>query len=113
MTNGIKNAAALEEAIENLGKNKEEQKEELGDSMHNKLESLRPGNLIKSSVADLRSNGSLKKKITVGAVTTLSVFLLKKIWPKRWSGGLQMMIATAVITAIVQAALENKSKRMV
>ena len=107
MTTDINDGASLDDAIENLEKTRDIQREELTGKFHDKVDSLKPANIIRSSVSSLKSNPSLKKRIAIGAATGVSLFILKKVLPRRWAGGLQLMIVSAIVSAVVKTVLNK------
>src|SRR5436190_23878828 len=112
MINEIKSAGELEGAIYQLERSKERQQEQLADSFRDKMESLKPRNLIKSSVTEF-SSIPYKKKILIVAAATLVVMLLKKVLTKRDSGSLKTIIAGVAISGILKEIFRNKSKHSV
>ncbi len=112
MNNGIKSTGELEGAINQLEKSKERQQEQLADSFRDKMESLKPRNLIKSSVTELSST-PFKKNMLIVAATSLTVMLLKKVLTRRGSGSLTTIILTAAISGIVKEIFKNKNKHAV
>lgn len=113
MIKDIKSAGDLEEVINQLEKNKEAQQAELSVNFRNKMDSLNPINIIKSSVTDFNSNTPLSKKIILFAATTLGVIVLSKILKLRFSGGLRMMIASAALSKIIKGVIKDKSRNSV
>ncbi len=112
MIHEIRSAGELEGAIDQLEKSKERQQEQLADSFRDKMESLKPRNIIKSSVTELSST-PFKKKMLIVAATTLTVILLKKVLTSRGSGSLRTIIVGAAISGIVKEIFRHKSKQPV
>jgi hypothetical protein len=109
MINDIKNTGELKGAIDDLERSKQIQQEQLADSFRDKMESLKPRNLIKSSVTEMSST-PLKKNILMVATTTLAVMLIKKLLTRKGAGGLKTIIVTAAVSAIVKEVLRPKTK---
>lgn len=79
----IKNADNLKESIEKLEKSKMAEKEQLANSFHQKIESLKPGNLIKSSLHSFQSKPTLKKGLLLTGAGVGTFILIKKLLTKR------------------------------
>ena len=112
MIHEIKNTGELQGAIDELEKSKQVQQEQLADSFKDKMESLKPRNLIKSSVTELSST-PLKKNILVVAGSALAVMLVKKLLSRKGSGSIKTIIITAAVSAIVKEILRPKTKHAV
>jgi len=97
MINQIKKEKDISVAIAELEVDKMFQKEQLADSFHQKVESLKPVNLVKSSAGKVMANPNLKKGLLVTAAGIGTILLLKQMTRKKSGGkGLLFMVVSGI-----------------
>jgi len=82
MNTSFKDSASLREAIKNLEQEQLNQKKQLTDSYNKKLQSLKPANIVKSSISNIPRktlrNTAIIAGVGIGAALLFRKFLVKK-----------------------------------
>lgn len=104
----------ISEAIAELERDKIRQKEELTESYHQKIESLKPVNLIKSAAGNVMAAPSLKKGLLITAAGIAAVFVIKKVLKKRRGGkGLLFMALSGAATMLVKKMMAKGVSKII
>lgn len=109
MRSEIKNADSLKERIATLEKSKMAEKEQLAHSFHQKGESLKPGNLLKSSLYRFQSTPTLKTGLLLAGAGIGTVILIKKLLTKPKVIMALGLMAARIIAPKLTSRLKNKS----
>ena len=107
----IKDERSISEAIAKLEQTKNLQKEQLSNNFKKKIQSLKPGNLLKSATVNVIAKPSLKKGLMLTAGSITAVMLIKKVLRGNNGKGLFFMLLSGVSTMLVKKIVANGIKK--
>ena len=105
----IKNTTDLKKAIANLESAKMVQRTALSTDVHNKIESLKPVNLVKNAVSNIAASSSTRNKVLTAVAGLGVAFLTKKFMIARLSGG---WVRTLAVNALKAGAVSFVANRL-
>ena len=109
MITEIKNRSDINEAIASLERSKELQKKILREHFEQKIQSLKPANLIKSVVGQVTTKPTVKKWVLITAGGLATAMVLKKILSNRRGGkSFLYMALSGAGTMLVKKLLAKK-----
>ena len=108
----IQDEISITNAIAGLEQNKILQRQQLTNHFEKKIQSLKPGNLLKSVTVNIIAKPSLKKGLMLTAGSITAVMLIKKVLRGGNNGkGLFFMLLSGVSTMLVKKIVANGIKK--
>ena len=112
MITEIQDERSISNAIARLEQNKILQRQQLTNHFEKKIQSLKPGNLLKSETVNIIAKPSLKKGLMLTAGSITAVMLIKKVLRGGNNGkGLFFMLLSGVSTMLVKKIVANGIKK--
>lgn len=112
MITEIQDERSISNAIARLEQNKILQRQQLTNHFEKKIQSLKPGNLLKSATVNIIAKPSLKKGLMLTAGSITAVMLIKKVLRGGNNGkGLFFMLLSGVSTMLVKKMVANGIKK--
>lgn len=105
----IKNNKDLKQAIEELERKRDAEKENLGQTFSDVKESMKPANLVKSSFKKVKESPGLKGSLIAGAIAIGLGIATKKMLTKKSSGVAKKIVGAALKMGLAGVAANNSA----
>ena len=97
----------LQAAIEKLEIRQAEERKQLKDQMHHAYDSIKPVNLIKSTLAEISASSTLKKQLLDAAIGLSVGFISNKIYVGVSKNPVKRLVGHALMIAITNTVIRN------
>lgn len=106
----IRSERALEEAIARLEQEKQLAEEQLKNGVRDLAESLKPGNLIKSTVRDLADSEDLKENLLIAAAGLAAGYAAKRIAEQNEESAFNHLMSAATQYGITEFVAKHPNE---